>query len=885
MSEIVPYSSDNVSSSYHRCQPLVPEWVFGFNPRIPLLNLTTQKGTKEFVMATGNLVVFCKTEKQSEVVHTLIGHKNPINMIVAEGSGRFVVSSDSVHCVNVWDREADPGKAPMAIRTIYEPFKTSEISAIGLSHDGKYLLIASTRFLLQLWQWTVGNDAPDDTLELPNRLGKIRNIRFSADPTKLNHFIITFESGIAFGYYDHKNEKLSIEVPKKHSFQEYTDSVFVEETPRAVSVTGAGMAIVWSDDKKAEAPNRKQFLKYLHLKYASINVIKYCDQKLITGDDDGEIRFYDTHMRILYWFKQEEPEPVRTISFNIQPRKFVLEATPENHDPDVEVINLESLPRDVSLAAQPVIVRNFLMATKAGHIHEVDIVQNKIQELFYPSGSIITAFDVHPDSTRFCACDGNGSLTVYNLTTKNAISTLKIPIERTRRGRISALRYSPCGSVLLGGAENGFIWIINPDTMLIQDGSPLEFGTEKIHLLVFAPDSKRCIFTDTEGSVGVLERDSDSWKLTGKCISHNVVDMLFIDWSAFLTIGNDRHLIEYHLDTAETNILLSTDSLCVRARVKIEQSAHTTAFLRISERRLLIANDQFKFKIFNLDTFAIMHTFLAPYLNGPIRSLNLLPGEEFISFMTDNNVYIHQLPIDGNPYKCMGVFAHPKKLHGIRLVEDRYVLCYGEGDHAVSKWKINTTPLIENLKYCGTGLDPYCSLLPGGKTGCYVKEMLSLFFYNQISPKHSEEETELTIRDAMDIRDVPNFMRSIGFHMSQFEEDNLMKEIHLFGVNFLTFEEVAKLFLNHRTLFNPDCEDVRAALMFITKGVFSSVDLKSFNRHLSKLGEKPDVKLLDYYAAVLFPKYILRQSHESVTDEGETYTFLVPLEALADKLV
>lgn len=133
------------------------------------------------------------------------------------------------------------------------------------------------------------------------------------------------ENAVIFGYFDPKNQKLHIEVPKKHGFQDYNDSVFVDDTSRAVSVTAAGMAIIWSDDKKVSTPIKKQFLKYLHLKYASINVIRCCDQKLVTGDDDGEIRFYDIHMRILYWFKQEDPEPIRTISFNILPRKYVLD--------------------------------------------------------------------------------------------------------------------------------------------------------------------------------------------------------------------------------------------------------------------------------------------------------------------------------------------------------------------------------------------------------------------------------------------------------------------------------------------------------------------------------------------------------------------------------
>lgn len=52
----------------------VLEWVFGFNPRVPLVNLTTRKDSKELVMASGNALIFYKLENQTEVAHTLVGH-------------------------------------------------------------------------------------------------------------------------------------------------------------------------------------------------------------------------------------------------------------------------------------------------------------------------------------------------------------------------------------------------------------------------------------------------------------------------------------------------------------------------------------------------------------------------------------------------------------------------------------------------------------------------------------------------------------------------------------------------------------------------------------------------------------------------------------------
>ncbi|EAT36551.1 AAEL011373-PA [Aedes aegypti] len=267
--------------------------------------------------------------------------------------------------------------------------------------------------------------------------------------------------------------------------------------------------------------------------------------------------------------------------------------------------------------------------------------------------------------------------------------SLNVPIQRTRRGRITVLKYSPCGTYLVGGAENGYIWVINPATMIISSDSPLQYTIEKIIFLNFTPDSKYIIFVDDEGSIGLLNREYECWKLIGRCLSHKVVDLLFMSNEKFLTIGDDRHLIQYKIETSD---MASIEKLMVDDRFQMEQSAQN----------------------------------------------------HFFTFMTDKNIYIHQLPIDGNPFKYLGTFSHPKKLKAMCNMRDHFVFCHGEGDHGIG------IPLIENQKYCGSGLDPYCSLLPGGKSGCYVKEMLSLFFYNQISPKHNEEDTDISFLTYVD---------------------------------------------------------------------------------------------------------------------------------------
>ncbi|XP_050094670.1 cilia- and flagella-associated protein 251-like [Anopheles aquasalis] len=884
MGEIVEYITEDGRRGdriHHRCQPLHLDWLSGFNPRVPLLNVSSNRERRELVLATANVLLFYYYDGDREKILPVLGHKSHINMIGCDGSGRFVVSSDTSYSINVWDRDSvpvDDAQSPLAIRTIFEPFKGTEINAVAMSHEGKFLLAgggAAQCSQLKIWSWTVGNDFPDDTIALPARLGRIKALRFCVDRGRRNQFVVTMESCVVFGAWDAKEQKLSIQVPKRHGFQDYNDSVFVEGTDRAVSVTGAGMAILWSDDRKAQPEGaggtllRKEFLKYLHLKYASINVVRSCDEKIVTGDDDGEIRFYDNSMKILYWFKQEDLEPIRTLSFELsgtrQMKKVARDNEPisvgeqsttetEHEKQAVELPIEEIAPKDVSFDAKPVIVRGFVSATKSGKIYDIDIVYNKIQELFLPSSSIITAVDVHPIRSELCTCDGNGRMVIYDLKTKTPTKTLDVPIQRTRRGRITTLAYSPCGTFLAGGAENGYLWMIEPSVMILSANSPLQFSNEKLRMIMFSGDSKHLVCVEELNNIAVLQREKDSWKTMGRCASHKVVDLTFLNVAEFVSIGEDRHMVQYSIAGSEQTQLAP---LAIVKRRRIEQSALPTAMLLLPVDQLLVANDQLKFKLFNAKTFEILHTFLGPFHDGPARCLRLLPGETFFLFTTNNNIYLHQLPIDGNPFKYLAVRGHPKRLKWMQLTggPERYAVSYGEGDHAIALWKVNTSPVLDNLRHAGTGLDPFCALLPGGKSGCYVREMLSLFFYNQISPKNSDGDAELTLRDAMETKDVPNYMRSIGFHMSQYEEQNLCKEMELLGTGCLTFEEVVKLFLNHRTSHSPSNEDIRMAVTYLGATVESGtqVDLLKLRELLATIGEPIDDKTADFYCKVLFP--------------------------------
>lgn len=64
----------------------------------------------------------------------------------------------------------------------------------------------------------------------------------------------------------------------------------------------------------------------------------------------------------------------------------------------------------------------------------------------------------------------------------------------------------------------------------------------------------------------------------------------------------------------------------------------------------------------------------------------------------------------------------------------------------------------------GEGLSPFHCLIEGGKEGWLINEMKDLFCYMQILRSQGEYATAATIvSDTVDVEQIPNFMRAIGY--------------------------------------------------------------------------------------------------------------------------
>lgn len=176
----------------------------------------------------------------------------------------------------------------------------------------------------------------------------MKSIQFDGNENESTAFIVTAKNGIVlcqwvsvgssnkkyFDYKSHggwfqdrKNRKLRRHFPARAisiSFQ-FADSVFIENSHKAISITRCGSAVVWSDvlfedESSASIPIfKKEFIKAVKLSEHELRVIKSVDGYVMISDAFGHIQFYDEELKILFWCPSNDSiDPIVTISFDLK---------------------------------------------------------------------------------------------------------------------------------------------------------------------------------------------------------------------------------------------------------------------------------------------------------------------------------------------------------------------------------------------------------------------------------------------------------------------------------------------------------------------------------------------------------------------------------------
>lgn len=396
----------------------------------------------------------------------------------------------------------------------------------------------------------------------------------------------------------------------------------------------------------------------------------------------------------------------------------------------------------------------------------------------------------------------------------------------------TVLEYSADGEYLMVGTDDEKIHVLSENN--IHSGPVLQIKdvTEQnskasIHEIIFAPDEKHFAASDTAGRIGLFKNenpyssnlsDKKEWTLLARYhFKHNnnsVTSFCFSEKSNRLyAICADRNLYEFDV---LPNSNYENYSLTIKNKIKVEYDCNLTSLVCYPpvsngrDRNLIVANDEFKIRtimVYPVPEPLVRQTSLGPCYGGPIKKLRVIPGNDkdkrLLAFSTEKKIFgLIYLPVDGNPFRYMGVIGHPNNIQDIKPTKNLdYILTTGGSDFIINGWRYNVNPLNDAVLNNGSDLKPFLSLLEGGEDGLKYQDMKNFFYYAQIKSKDENTTKQRTLSEIVPKEYIHGLLTSMDFYPSKKELQNIENEVRYSkyseteGRNFqegLTFEMFVK---------------------------------------------------------------------------------------------
>lgn len=351
---------------------------------------------------------------------------------------------------------------------------------------------------------------------------------------------------------------------------------------------------------------------------------------------------------------------------------------------------------------------------------------------------------------------------------------------------------------------------------------------EKTYEINFSPDKKHFAATDTSGRIGLFrygspystnENEKKEWTLVGRYHFPNTMinSFSFNDTgNKIFCVNKDRCAYEFELNSTSK---YEGNKLYTPKGTKIENDCDINCMVMspISQGKdnLIIANSEYKIRLLIINTkegsqenFIVKQTSLGPTYGNPISKLRIIPGidkdKRLLVFSTESKIFgLLYLPLDGNPFRMMGVIGHPGKIQEIKTSKNLdYIFTTGGTDYVINVWKHNIHPLIDAVSNGGEGITPHLTLLEGGKEGLMYQEMINFFYYTQIKSK-DENTTKPRILDKNVSKEyIYGLMTAMGYYPSNTELGYILNEIKYSNEkqmeNNFNFDMFVKLYINHR---------------------------------------------------------------------------------------
>ncbi|NWU21708.1 CF251 protein, partial [Dyaphorophyia castanea] len=821
----------NRDSSLH---PLNLSWVFGYNSSLAVHSL--MDGEDRVLLYVSSHIVVIHDILGNKQYH-LQGHTNVISCLCVSEDKRWVATADRGPdaLIIVWDSYSG-----VPVRTIFEGHPEDGVCAIAISQDAKYLVTVSAGTVQKVcvWRWTLPTEKPMCSTELKPEFGRQDYVIFNSQNP--HEFVSNSKTQVIFylwvrqsQLWDENTAWLLSPQTFKCLVGRFNQSVFHFNNTQALTSTSAGKLVVWDMDNPRTLPEELPAkphgvtaTKVVSMQEESLTVLQVLESCVVTGDVKGQVKLYDGHLRLLTIYSHDEVGRIQSISFSTILRD-PLNAFPASSQPFLTSWSDSS--NSVSLTLN----RNFILSTSDATMFHVATDSTNFERIMKEAKKAVNAIACHPQEPLVAAGSHCGLLKVWDYKeTQYLVSRIF-----TEAG-IQCLSYDPEGYLLAAGFTDGSVYIL--DAISLQSiCDKFQFSQGPVTHISFSHDSKYLATADENHSVTVykrvLQNGSRCWEHLAGLDSHYkpIRSILFGVHSdtnelRFLSLGEDRQLVEYDLNSS------IKDHLVVTHRDRLEQAAVPLClawYPQLStESFLLTANNCYKMKLYNTTTKMCRKTLLGPTYGSPLEKIQILPRtssadpqQHYLVYITKDKVGLQILPVDGNPHKSSAFICHPDGASDFATSHDgRYIFTAGGKERTFMKWKVNLPALDAAAFLGGEDLIPFYNLLDGGKEGKFFRELEDYFYYVQLCSQGIDTMENRQVSTHIPLEEIPSVMRAIGFYPSEEEIEEMINEVKFSKyadtgeqVTKINLGDFLKLYINHRPALGLSMKTIQRAFQVL----------------------------------------------------------------------
>ncbi|XP_033827950.2 cilia- and flagella-associated protein 251 [Periophthalmus magnuspinnatus] len=807
--------SKNSDPSPSNTHALTLEWVYGRTPSLPVLAL--QDHDQQVVLyAAANVGVIYNHTSNSQ--HILQGHSQNLSSVCVSDDRRWIATADPSPMAIVWDSYSG-----IPVCTLFHCHPKHGLTDMAFSRDAKYLVTlgaGDTQQHVCVWDWTGDIQTPLCCSELNPNHGLQRHILFKSSGSEFlscsqTHVLLYTLDQNSLSYCAlrlRKGGAVDLRFPTSCYSICAADGALVQTAfhwrePQVLTATAGGSVVVWDLSKGMTTTKGLTNVTAIHLQQAPFTAMSVTDSCLVTGDAEGVVKFFSQNFLLLAFYSDLVQDPISSISLSSESTAGYLV-----HCPTYK---------------KQVLIRNFIVSSTGSSVLHVNSESAEAQSVLQEEPEPIHALCCHPSLPLLVTGSSGGMLKLRDMCSRRTVTQREFKQEEG----LTCVTYDPSGKLLAVGFSSGSVDLLDSSSLRTNPEQEFHLSKDSINLLSFSDDSLYLAAADSGFAVSVLRRVSAGapWEILGRHRSHYspIQSLLFglqLDSTLprLLSLGLDRRLVEYDLELHSGLPVLS----CQRVEQRAVPLGMTWYPPLSTEQFLLICSDQYKLRLINSTTHMCRRVVHGPVYGSPLQRVLVLQKTQedqsrnyYMAFITQTMVGLQVLPADGNPFKSQALVCHPSGVQTLSASFDgTHVVTSGGADFTARSWSVSTEALDAAAALGGSGMEPFYSMLDGGRDGTFYKEVEDLFYYLQLRHQGIDTEHRRHVSTTIPLNHVSTMMRAIGFFPTEQEIEDLQNEVKFSRyaetgqyVMELCLEDFIKLYVNHRPAFGLVKEELQEA--------------------------------------------------------------------------